>query len=413
MSALLLALQAGIASGYPGDAGIEKDPRVLFSENFESGDVDAIAKRWGNCGHPENLALTDDVPPGSAGKRSMRIRFGHLYTHYRGADRVYARYAIKFHPKTGYTHHLPFLLADAEPTPWPKGFAGKKPAGDNFFGSALDAWGDWGANKPPGKWILYSYWHEMKPDGRGDYWGTNFKAPQDPIEPGRWMTVEFMIKANSSPDAADGEQAFWVDGRPIGEVKGLRWRTTDALKLNTFWLLHDGHTEGLNKDAEHPNRVYELWFDDLVVATNYIGPVRKAGRLAYSESFDAGAGKFTGGEAVDGALSIPPKGVETWTAWSVTVGESTSVKFRLKPTVDLDQVSLLMWSDKLKDNARYYVTGLRKGEWKAVEFRGVDARGGWAMDGPSLDGAVLNNLKLVFEGPADARVLLDDVEIRE
>jgi hypothetical protein len=414
MSTLLLALalqQAGIASRYPGDAGIEKDPRVLFSENFESGDVASIAKRWGDCGHPEHLALTDDVPPGSPGKRSMRIQFGHLYTHFRGADRVYARYSIKFHPKTGYTHHLPFLLADGEPTPWPKGFAGKKPAGDNFFGSALDAWGDWGTNKPPGKWILYSYWHEMKPDGKGNYWGNNFKAPQDPIEPGRWYTVEFMIKANSSPDAADGEQAFWVDGRPIGEVKGLRWRTTDALKLNSFWLLHDGHTEDLNKDAEHPNRIYELWFDDLVVATDYIGP--RAARVVYSESFDSGPGKFTGGEVVDGALSIPPKGVEAWNAWSVTVGETTSVKFRLKPTVDLDQVSLLMWSDKLKDNARYYVTGLRKGEWKTVEFRGVDARAGWAMDGPCLDGSVLNNLKLVFEGPADARVLLDDVEIRE
>jgi hypothetical protein len=67
----------------------------------------------------------------------------------------------------------------------------------------------------------------------------------------------------------------------------------------------------------------------------------------------------------------------------------------------------------LKDNARYYVTGLKKGEWKTVEFRGVEARVGWAMDGPSLDGSVMNNLRLVFEGPADARILLDDFEIRD
>jgi len=43
----------------------------------------------------------------------------------------------------------------------------------------------------------------------------------------------------------------------------------------------------------------------------------------------------------------------------------------------------------------------------------VEARTGWAMDGPSLDGSVMNNLKLVFEGPADARVLIDDFEVRE
>jgi hypothetical protein len=48
-----------------------------------------------------------------------------------------------------------------------------------------------------------------------------------------------------------------------------------------------------------------------------------------------------------------------------------------------------------------------------VEFRGVEARVGWAMDGPSLDGSVMNNLRLVFEGPADARILLDDFEIRD
>ena len=43
----------------------------------------------------------------------------------------------------------------------------------------------------------------------------------------------------------------------------------------------------------------------------------------------------------------------------------------------------------------------------------VYARAGWAMDGPSLAGATLNNITLLFEGPADARVLLDDFEVRE
>lgn len=33
--------------------------------------------------------------------------------------------------------------------------------------------------------------------------------------------------------------------------------------------------------------------------------------------------------------------------------------------------------------------------------------------GPSLDGYVLNNLLLLFDGPPDARILLDDFEVRE
>ena len=58
----------------------------------------------------------------------------------------------------------------------------------------------------------------------------------------------------------------------------------------------------------------------------------------------------------------------------MSVRESTSIKFRLKPLAELDQVAIMIWSDQLKDNARYYVTGLKKGEWKTVEFRGVEAR---------------------------------------
>lgn len=38
---------------------------------------------------------------------------------------------------------------------------------------------------------------------------------------------------------------------------------------------------------------------------------------------------------------------------------------------------------------------------------------GWAADGANLDGTVLNNIKILFEGPPDARVLLDDCEITE
>ena len=438
---LLLLQQTGIAAQYPGDEGIEKDPRVLFVEDFESGDVREIGARWGEVSHPENMDLSADIPTGSPGVRSLHIaKNGHLYTHTKGVDTMFARFYVKFHPKTGYLHHFVHLNADRSPTPWPKGTAGFKPAGDQGFTTGIEPWGQWGKATAPGVWHFYSYWHEMKGDGAGKYWGNFFDPPQpEPIQPGRWYCVEAMLKANSTPEASDGEQAFWVDGQKVGEFKGFRWRTADALKVNTFWLLY----YITDQAARHNNdtatdRVYEVWFDDIVLATEYIGPTQgvpktgkkiatpgrsalqsgaaaspKAGRMIFSENFDGGTSRFQGGEAVDGALSIPPKGVAAWGAWSTTVGETTSIRFRLKPLVDLDQVSIMIWSDKLKDNARYYVTGLRKGEWKTVEFRGVEARAGWAMDGPSLSGSTLNNIKILFEGPADARVLLDDFEIRE
>jgi hypothetical protein len=437
----LLLQQAGIAAQYPGDEGIEKDPRVLFVEDFESGELKEIGSRWGEISHAENMDLSEDAPPGSPGRRSLHIaKNGHLYTHTKGVDTLYARFYVKFHPKTGYIHHFVHLNADRTPSPWPKGTAGLRPAGDQGFSSGIEPWGQWGKAPAPGVWHFYSYWHEMKGGNDGKFWGNFFDPPQqEPIPVGRWICLEALLKANSTPEAADGEQTFWVDGRRLGEFKGIRWRTSDALKINTFWLLYY-ITE---QSARHNNdtatdRIYEVWFDDIVLATEYVGPVQgtprsgkrvatpgrsalqaaapapvNRGRVVYSESFENGPGKFKGGEAADGALSFGPKGTEAWNAWSVTVRESTSIKFRLKPLADLDQVSLLLWSDKLKDNARYYVTGLKKGEWKTVEFRGVEARVGWALDGPSLDGSVMNNLRMLFEGPADARVLLDDFEIRD
>ena len=83
-----------------------------------------------------------------------------------------------------------------------------------------------GKTAAPGVWHFYSYWQDMKGDGGGKYWGNFFDPPQPAaIEPGRWTCVEAMLKTNSAPDAADGEQAFWVDGKKVGEFKGFRWRS--------------------------------------------------------------------------------------------------------------------------------------------------------------------------------------------
>jgi hypothetical protein len=256
-----------------------------------------------------------------------------------------------------------------------------------------------------------------------------------------------MVKCNSTPEAADGEQAFWVDGRLVGEFKGIRWRTSDQLKLNTFWLLYYVTEQAAqqNNDTD-PNRVYEVWFDDVVLATEYIGPVQgqpqggkkvaapgksalltpglllpPPGRVVFSENFEKGVGKFGGGESVEGgvngsqALAVPSgdQGAWIWEAFSTPVQDSTTIRFKLKPLADVPSAQVLIWSEKHQDNGRYHLSGLKQGEWTEVEFRAIEVRMGWAMDGPSLEGDVLSNFKLLFEGDGGARILLDDFEVRE
>jgi hypothetical protein len=114
-----------------------------------------------------------------------------------------------------------------------------------------------------------------------------------------------MLKANSSPDKADGEQAFWVDGELYGRFAGFRWRTTKELKINTFWLLYYNTDQPArhNRDPRPQDRVMEVWFDDIVIATEYIGPIHSkpgAGR----RSRDAGTNKSVRTSSTDSDVSI-------------------------------------------------------------------------------------------------------------
>jgi hypothetical protein len=143
------------------------------------------------------------------------------------------------------------------------------------------------------------------------------------------------------------------------------------------------------------------------------------GKAVFSENFDRGPGKFNGGEMSDEgaggskAIAIPPKGISASGAFSTTVGPSTTVRLKLKPLCDVSEVQIMVWSVKRNDNYRVHVTGLKKGEWKDVEFKALEWRIGWARDGPSIEGDLLDNLMIHFKGPDDGRMLLDDLEIRE
>ena len=47
----------------------------------------------------------------------------------------------------------------------------------------------------------------------------------------------------------------------------VNWRTTNDLKLNTFWLMH------YVTKAFTSNPVNTVYFDDVAVAREYIGPI--------------------------------------------------------------------------------------------------------------------------------------------
>ncbi|MEA2064005.1 MAG: hypothetical protein U9P14_09935, partial [Gemmatimonadota bacterium] len=265
------------------------------------------------------LEFVTESPPDSKGQRCLRMTAtkghdagGHLWKLLdQGYDQLYARFYVKFAHDHPYTHHFVTLGARMNSPSYPIGGAGSRPKGNVSFNTGIEL-GNRRESDPPGAWFFYTYWCEMRsyetPEGEGaKCFGNPFRpvvpeqAPRD-----KWQCIEFMIKCNSAPDKHDGEQAFWVDGRLVARFapgmpegtwltdkfhvsgphntnpqpfKGFRWRTTNELKINTFWLQYymasvfrrDMRPE--NPDIPYNSNKGQVWFDDIVLATEYIGPI--------------------------------------------------------------------------------------------------------------------------------------------
>jgi len=102
--------------------------------------------------------------------------------------------------------------------------------------------------------------------------GPHFVSRPDFIpELDRWYCYEYMVKANT-PGQRDGRMAFWVDGKLIADSPNFRFRDIESLKIDLFGIAL----------FMRPNDIREnkKWFDDVVAATSYIGPIVKPERAA-------------------------------------------------------------------------------------------------------------------------------------
>lgn len=292
----------GIAAQYPGDAGIATDERVIFVEDFSEASLEQLFARWENLKERESLSLVSDTPAGSADPQSLLVTHvggegegGHLYRRLLpGHDRVFLRYYIKFDPDCAQIHHLGPGIGGYQPaTPWPMGGAGERPNGAERFTTHLDPFGtSW-------TWDFYAYWMGMPVHGDGNYWGAAFMngGARPKVERGRWICIELMLKVNDPVDAKNGELACWIDGKllrhegqvashvgpgfPRGEwsggwwypvadsdapFEGFQWRSDPALNVNYLWT----YVYITKAPRGHVSRI---WFDNIVVAREYIGPM--------------------------------------------------------------------------------------------------------------------------------------------
>ncbi len=270
----------GLAAGFVADEGIERHRDVVFADNFESEDLGSLWDDRRNRGNEVLSLVNNSASGGPVGKRSLRVvatlgknTGGGLTKWFRPNDSIFIRFYTKFDSKCDYVHHFCTLRANKSLSGRDRwsgfGGAGLRPVGNERFSTALEPWGNAGKFPAPGRWNFYSYWHAMKKNNDGHYWGNAFQPlSQANIPKGKWICAEFMLKHNT-PSLNDGEQAFWIDGELRGHWRGINWRTSPKLWANAF-TLETYITERWTK-----NRINTVYFDNVVIAYKYIGPAGK------------------------------------------------------------------------------------------------------------------------------------------
>ncbi|MBN1674638.1 MAG: hypothetical protein JXR37_26565 [Kiritimatiellae bacterium] len=311
--------RAGIAARYPGDKGIESDPKVVFVERFDQDSIDALAKRYDNVKRKDIMTFSNDALPGSADGQCLLITHtggdgtgAHLYNRIRnrqggwGYDRLFARFYVRFDKDCHAIHHFGTNISGRrDPKPWPIGQAGLRPKGDERFSVSFE---------PHGKgwtWDYYAYWMEMggSPPA-GKTWGNSFiRDPALKVDRDRWICIELMVTMNDLGES-NGEVACWIDGKRVSHLgqgfpngkwtydkftpgegggcirwddkqggparyqvpeggapfAGFRWRTVKELNVNIVKV-------SLYITTAPKGHVSKVRYDNVVVAEEYIGPV--------------------------------------------------------------------------------------------------------------------------------------------
>jgi len=299
----------GLATKYPGDVGIDKDPDVIWVENFEEGSVAALVQRYEDK-KQNGLSLDTDKPAKSSGSASGKLTASgagpNAVDFYKklspGYDELYVRYYAKYQAGVQW-HHTGVWVGGYNPASnWPSPQAGLKPNGDDRFHVSLEPM-ESGATP---RMDFYNYWMKMhswmdQPSGNTAYYGNSLIHDPGLTAKEQWQCFEIHIKLNpSAASGAGAELGVWVDDQsviqftdsaPLGywvkdkfcpeKATGtectnykpanptlvpldLQWRSTTDLKLNAFWPQNYITKGGAGS----------VWYDDMVIAKKRIGCIK-------------------------------------------------------------------------------------------------------------------------------------------
>jgi len=272
----------GIASRYPNDAGISADPSVIFNDGFETyTSANQLTSSGNYSNYYQGSNITFDVSTLYAGSKSVRIRMPQSGGEVSNAiekiisptrDTLFMRAYTRFAPNFAGVNsaHSGFWIEGGT-----YGGPGRRPNGTDFFMVMIENSRS-GSDPEPGYTHAYVYHPEMD-DVYGEHWfpdgsvlngsqsfGSDFiSRPKVNPTRGVWICLEVMVKANT-PGSRDGRVAVWQDGVLVADWTGLRLRDVNTVKISKIHLENGG---------QGSTQINDRWYDNLVIATSYIGPM--------------------------------------------------------------------------------------------------------------------------------------------
>ena len=291
----------GIASRYPNDVGIQNDPDVLLYDGFESYSHPEELRHenggpWDGAGPLPNLRIATETGHFFAGRKALEMKLP--IANYEQVDAVLKSFEVRPEPvlyirayekwDSGFTAvngHNGIRMSGDYPGPGNP----PPPDGSGFFLFLLQNATFRAGAGYPGYNEIYAYW-PLQRSGFGDHWYPDgWVTPNSPTcghlgewlcdpaqypnfvalpiwQPLRnvWYCFEFMVRVNTLGQH-NGEVAYWVNGQLKGRFTNLFIRSRNSLKIDTAELnLHA---------LRNPTRVQRKWYDSVVIARSYIGPI--------------------------------------------------------------------------------------------------------------------------------------------
>ena len=282
---------SGIAAKYPGDVGIEADTAVLFADGFEDyAQASDLYARWDAVYQEPDIRIATESENVYGGAKALEFTVPQQSDELSNAtdkvvsperDALFLRYYSKFQPPydvVGSSHNGSMISAhyfeNGQATP------GVPANGTNKFLANLENWRGEEATPSPGLLNIYVYHPEQRSQWGDHFFPSGGVTPYspDPFDFGpdfvsrpdvvpdldRWYCYEYMVKANT-PGLRDGRIAFWLDGVLAADFQNLRLRDIDSLKIDRFGLSF--HIKS------NTNGVSRKWYDNVVAASEYVGPM--------------------------------------------------------------------------------------------------------------------------------------------